>query len=446
MRERRLNAHHNNAVIRSDTAPGRPHRRLIDVAIIGAGPYGLSLAAYLGDAGIEFRIFGKTMDSWKVGMPPGMFLKSHPWSSCLYDPASRFTLKQFSAERRIEYHDSLLPLPLETFVAYGEAFQARFAPNVENRMLVGIEPATGGLQATFDDGEVVIARRIVIAVGVHPFKYVPSSLSRLPAEVLSHSGDYGPLDRFAGKEVTLLGSGASATDLAALLHGKGAIVSLVARDTELPFPRPPRTPRSSLRRLASPLGPLIHPTSGIGGTWLLKVCADAPWIIHALPEHRRLKLVRTALGPLGQASVRDLVERHLPLYLGRNLESADLRNGKVHLHLATRDGKIETLRTDHIIAATGYKIDLGKLGFLDRLLPGISMVENTPILSANYESSIPGLYFAGPATANSFGPVARFVFGAIHPSRRITRHLSKTLRKSSSMGSRAQCVPSAVSR
>jgi len=91
---------------------------IIDVAIIGAGPYGLSLAAHLNARGVEFRIFGEPMESWKTGMPPGMLLKSTPAASCLHDPERRFTVQQFCAERDAPYHDTLMALPLESFIAW----------------------------------------------------------------------------------------------------------------------------------------------------------------------------------------------------------------------------------------------------------------------------------------------------------------------------------------
>jgi cation diffusion facilitator CzcD-associated flavoprotein CzcO len=137
--------------MRAEEHVARRNRRnaLLDVAIIGVGPYGLSLAAHLRPAGVEFRVFGKTMDPWKMNMPPGMLLKSHPWSSTLYDPAASFTLKQFCADRGIWYHDSLMLLPLETFVEYGMAFQARFVSGVKETLLVGLEPNQSGLRAFF---------------------------------------------------------------------------------------------------------------------------------------------------------------------------------------------------------------------------------------------------------------------------------------------------------
>lgn len=400
---------------------------MIDVAIIGAGPYALSLASHLRGNAVEFRIFGKTMGPWISNMPPGMLLKSHPWSSCLYDPGSHFTLKQFCIESGIDYHDSQMPLPLETFVAYGKAFQQRWVPEVEVGLLAELTKIRDGFRATFEGGEAVDARSVVIAVGVHPFRYEPDILKNLSSEFFSHSGDHGPLHRFAGKHVAILGAGASAIDLAGLLHESGAAVSLVARASQLHFARPPAGRRPLLlQRLAGPLRPLICPDSGIGGGWPLRFYADAPGLFHALPEYWRLHAVRTTLGPLGHAAMRRRVGQ-LQIFLGRDLVSADDKSGKVQIRYSARGGVEETLQTDHLIAATGYKIDLRKLAFLGpRLLSDIRMVENTPILSADYETSVPGLHFVGPASANSFGPVMRFVFGAVYPARRLARYLSRS--------------------
>ena len=92
----------------------------VDVAVIGAGPYGLSLAAHLRARGVEHRIFGEPMAAWKSNMPPGMLLKSYPWASSISDPGSDFTVKNFCTERALPYHDELMPLPLNRFIEYGK--------------------------------------------------------------------------------------------------------------------------------------------------------------------------------------------------------------------------------------------------------------------------------------------------------------------------------------
>jgi len=182
-----------------------------------------------------------------------------------------------------------------------------------------------------------------------------------------------------------------------------------------------------LRRYLKYMLTPLYPSSGIGSGWLLKICADAPWLIHALPEQWRLYIAHNTLGPKGHDFMRDRVIGKVRLMTGRNLASAELNGGKVSLHLVSRDGKQEVLQADHVIAGTGYKVDLNKLSFLDQgLRSNIRTVKGGPILSSNYESSVPGLYFIGPASLNSFGPVVRFVYGSIHSSQRLTRHLPRS--------------------
>ena len=109
------------------------------VAIIGAGPYGLSIAAHLRANSIDFRIFGSPMHSWRMRMPAGMFLKSEGFASSLQDPAGRFTLERFCAERGVRYAAKNVPVSLETFTEYGLAFQHQIVPNLEEKAVVGLD-------------------------------------------------------------------------------------------------------------------------------------------------------------------------------------------------------------------------------------------------------------------------------------------------------------------
>src|ERR1700689_3677784 len=139
---------------------------LLPVAIIGAGPYGLALAAHLRARGVSFRIFGKPMDFWLTQMPAGMALKSEGFASNLYDPEGSFTLKRFCAERGIDYADIGLPVQLSTFTAYGLAFQKELVPNLEEKMVVAVARHPNGFALTLDDSEVITAQQVVLAVGV----------------------------------------------------------------------------------------------------------------------------------------------------------------------------------------------------------------------------------------------------------------------------------------
>ena len=395
----------------------------VDVAIIGAGPYGLSVAAHLSGRGIDHRIFGEPMAAWQNNMPAGMHLKSDGSSSDLSDPGSDFTLGDFCAEAGLEHDPRLIPVPLATFVAYGLAFQARFAPQVEAKRLVRLSRGDKAHLLQFDDGETVLARHVVVAVGVLPFTHVPANLAHLPRELASHSSAYGPLDGFAGREVTVLGAGSSALDLAALLHEQGARVTLVARPTQLEFHGSPHKKESLRRRVMH-----YRPSSKIGGGWLLRLCDDAPQLIRLLPERQRLDLVRHTLGPSGGYFIKDRLLGKVEVKGGRTVQGAGVYDDRVRLATVGPDGRSETIESDHLVMATGYRVDLGRLGFLDgELLSRLRLVEGTPVLSANYETSVPGLHFVGLASANSFGPVMRFVAGAVHPAHRLGHHLAKSL-------------------
>jgi thioredoxin reductase len=393
---------------------------MISVAIIGAGPYGLSVAAHLRHRGIPFRIFGRTMDSWLRHMPKGMMLKSDGFASDIYDPETNFTLRRFCAEKGIEYADTGIPVRLETFAAYGLAFKERMVPELEEKVVVGLDRLNGGFALRLEDGETLTARRVVLAVGITHFEYVPPDLARLPQEFVSHSFKHHDLEPFRGRRVVVVGGGASATDLAGLLHRDGAVVQLVTRRESLKFhTKPTGKPRSLWQRIR-------HPQSGLGPGMMSRFFADAPMAFYYLPESLRLQFVRKTLGPSGGWFVRDLVIGKVPLLLGQMLQGADIRGNEVRLRLRAADGTEREILTEHVIAATGYKVNLERLKFLDGdLRSKIKTVAGAPALSRSFESSVPGLYFAGVAAANSFGPVMRFAFGAGFAAHTITQAVAK---------------------
>jgi cation diffusion facilitator CzcD-associated flavoprotein CzcO len=332
---------------------------MLEIAIIGAGPYGLSIAAHFRRRGIPFRIFGRPMHIWREHMPKGMMLKSDGFASNIYDPDGNFTLKQFCDERRIEYADVGIPVRLETFTAYGLAFRERMVPELEDRLVVGLDRSPDGFLLGLDSGEMVAARRVVLAVGITHFGYVPDQLAHLPSELLSHSSCYHDLTRFRGRSVVVIGGGASAIDLAGLLYETKAKVELVARKTSLKFHTMPRVGRSRpwWHRVR-------HPQSGLGPGLRSRFFANAPMSFHYLPERIRLEAVERSLGPSGGWFTKEKVIGRVPLLLGHTPERAEIENGGGRLHLRAVDGTKREILTEHIIAATGYRVDLGRLTFL----------------------------------------------------------------------------------
>jgi thioredoxin reductase len=397
---------------------------MIETAIIGAGPYGLSIAAHFRTRGISFRVFGRPMDSWVAHMPKGMMLKSDGFASNIYDPNAKFTLKDFCAERGIEYADMGKPVGLATFGDYGLAFRDRMVPELEDKMVVSVErTANGTFLLRLDDGEEVKTRRVVLAVGITHFAHVPQNLAHLPPQFLSHSYNHHDLAAFKGRSVVVLGAGSSAIDMAGLLRDADADVQLVARATTLKFhtaPQPGKR-RSLWQRLR-------HPDSGLGPSMKSRFFSDAPALFHYLPEDFRVKVVRKTLGPSAGWFVKDKVMGRVPLVLGYSVERAEIQDGKVRLQLRGLDGSTREIVTEHVVAATGYKVDTERLAFLNsEIRSKLKLVNGTPVLSSNFESSVPGLYFVGIAAANSFGPVMRFAFGAGFAARRLTQAMVRAL-------------------
>ena len=394
---------------------------MTNVAIIGAGPYGLSVAAHLRSRGIPFRIFGRPMDSWVAHMPKGMMLKSDGFASNIYDPESKFTLRQFCAERGIEYADMGIPVKLATFSEYGLAFRDRMVPELENKTVVAIDRSGDAFLLRLDNGEEFKAQRVVLAVGITHFEYVPESLAHLPSEFISHSYRHNDLAPFKGRSVVVLGAGSSAIDMAGLLRDADADVQLVARATSLKFhtkPEPGKR-RSFWQRLR-------HPDSGLGPGMRSRFFSEWAGLFHYLPESLRVHLVRTTLGPSAGWFVKEKVMGRVPLVLGHTVETAEVKNGKVLLQLRGLDGSKREIQTEHIIAATGYKVKMDRLAFLNpEIRSKVKCVAGYPALSTSFESSVPGLYFVGLAGANSFGPVMRFAYGAGFAAQRVTQAVVK---------------------
>jgi hypothetical protein len=385
------------------------------IAIIGAGPYGLSIAAYLRQTGQRFRIFGVPMETWRERMPTGMRLKSEGFASTLYDPQGAFPLARFCQERGIAYAPIGLPVELQTFCNYGLEFQRRYVPMLEPTRVEQVYRSQAGFELKLATGETASFRQVVCAIGIEYYAYSAPAVSALPPSYQSHSSMYGDLSRFAGKVVAVVGGGSSATDCAALLAQAGATTHLVFRGPHLAFHEPPRS-RTLIERLRYPMTP-------IGPSWRSLMCTQMPLVFHAMPETFRLAVVRRYLGPASCWFVRDVVERSISLYASTQITSASVREGKAVLAM-TGEGP-PLLEVDHVMAATGYRADLRRLTFLDaKLRSNIRTVNHTPVLSRTFESSVPGLYFVGPTAANAFGPLVRFACGANFTSRRLARHLN----------------------
>jgi len=353
-----------------------------------------------------------------VRWTPGGVICLRAWN--IFDSSGDYPLSRFCAERSIPYDDERLPVQLQTFVEYGVAFQDRFVSGLEEKHVESVRQDSGGFVLTLDDGAFVRARRVVVAVGIGHFRYLPAALGGLPPQFVSHSYDHHDLSPVVGNRVAVVGGGASAIDLAGLLHECGCDVQLICRCDALKFASPPTSGERSLWRR------LRYPRSGLGPGLKSRLCTDAPLLFHFMPETLRLEFVRRHLGPAAGWPMKDKVIGRVPVQSGYEVASAAISDSCVTLEMRRRNGESTVARFDHIIAATGYRVDVRRLDFLDQsLLSRLAHVYQTPILSARFESSVQGLFFVGPIAANSFGPLLRFAFGAQFASRRVMSALER---------------------
>jgi hypothetical protein len=388
----------------------------VDVAIIGAGPYGLSLAAQLKALRVEYRVFGTPMSFWRDCIPPDMELKSEGKACDLFDWRRQFTIEAFYKEISRPFVGRVI-VPVDIFLAYGLEFQKRFAPDVDPRNVANVSRSGGRFILRLQDGSVLGASRVVVATGIRDYAYIPEALRGLPKESLTHSAEYGPVDHLAGRKVLVIGGGASAIDLAWSLFQRGSDVTVVCRRPEIRFhPEPPgRNWYSTIR----------SPDSPIGGGWKLFFYSHAPQVFRLLPAKTRRQIVATTLGPLPGWFMTNRVPGRVPILGGVRVAGAEVIEGQVTLRMQGADGGTRSLTADHVVAATGYRVDLNKLPFLDNTLKkGVRMFEQAPILSPHFESSERGLYFMGVTSAMTFGPVMRFVAGAEFTARSLSRRLA----------------------
>ncbi|MGV9276378.1 FAD-dependent oxidoreductase [Streptomyces griseosporeus] len=393
------------------------------VAVIGAGPFGLSTAAHLRARGIPVRVFGEPMVSWRDHMPDGMLLKSTPAASSIDAPQPGHTLADYcdaAGLRRLVTDEDIIPV--ETFIGYGEWFQQKLVPELERVRVVSVDRATGGsgFELKLDSGELFTARAVVVATGLSGLAHLPAELAAAapdgpsPTGPLSHSSQHPDLGRFSSRELIVVGAGQSALETAVLAAEAGARVRVVARGRgRVAFGAPPwRQPR-------------LRPESPFGRAWSLWAFSYYPHPYRYLPADLRHYLVRRVLGPLGAWWLRARFEGKVQVSEVERIVRAETAGDRTALTVRTHAGGGRELTADHVIAATGYRVDIAAMDFLGHeLRTELAVSRGTPRLGAGYVSSVPGLYFTGLPAAASYGPVMRFVCGTEFASPRLAGHLA----------------------
>jgi thioredoxin reductase len=388
-----------------------------DIAIIGAGPYGIAASAHLRTIkGLDVHTFGDPMVFWQRNMPKGMLLRSGWEASHIADPNQSLTLDIFRKESRNHFSS---PVPLDRFVNYGLWHQQHSVPDLDRRKIVRVEPSARGFRLILDDGESVLATRVVIAAGISSFTWRPPEFDNLPTVLATHTSEHVNFERFRGKEVLVIGGGQSALESAALLHETGTNVEIVARARQIRW-LGGIVSRTIHRGFGPTISKLLYAPTDVGPAGISQIVAR-PDLVRRFSRPIQDWLRKRSIRPAG---ARWLVERlkEVPMHLGRKVVSATSTGDRVKIRLD--DGSERDF--DHVFLGTGYRVDVSKYDFLDRKLAGsISRHQGYPKLTDGFETSVPGLHILGAPAVWSFGPLMQFVVGTHYSSRALMQFVAR---------------------
>ena len=364
-----------------------------DLLVIGAGPFGLSMAAWAQDAGIKYLCVGTPMEFWRTQMPGGMYLRSAP--SWQLDPPRVYTLERFLS---LSDRDPRTPISRTEYLAYAEWLQRHrgIVPR-DTRVTRLTAPATnqGPFEAQLSDGGMVAARLVVAAIGFGAFAHVPEDLRAcVPPGRGVHTAEFVRFDDVAGRRCLVVGGRQSAFEWAALMHEAGAAsVEIVHRHT---------TPAFAVSEWEW-VTPLVERMRAEPGWYRQLAESERREIERRLWSEGRLKL-EPWLGPRVAASTIT------PRPGCTVIACRERSDGAMDVELS--DG--HTLVADRIVFATGYKVDIERVAFLRPLVhSGALRVRNGfPELDEHFQTSVPGLFITSMPATQDFGPFMAFTVSA----------------------------------
>jgi lysine/ornithine N-monooxygenase len=381
-----------------------------DVAVVGAGPYGLSAAAHLKAAGLGVRVFGEPMEFWANKMPDGMLLRSPREASTVSDPKGTFTLEAYEANSNTK---PVAPLPRETFVQYGKWFCQHLGSDLDRSAVVRVGREGSLFRVALENGTSLTTRRVVVAAGIEPFQRRPRVFANFTPQHVSHCYEGRKLPEFRGKRVAVIGAGQSALECAALLHETGSNVEVIALIPSLRW----IGKHVWLHRLG-PISRMLYSKHDVGPAGISRLVA-APHLVYHLPLSIKDRIRKRAVRPAGAKWLPDRLSA-VKISLGRVVQSAKPIGDQALLMLD--DGSQR--QVDHVLLGTGYDVDIARYRFLaPDLVKQVRQLDGYPDLTYGFRSSVPGLHFIGATAARSFGPLLYFVAGTGFASTRLTAHI-----------------------
>ena len=373
--------------------------------IIGAGPFGLSMSAFCLQNSINHIIVGKSMDFWKNNMPTGMKLRSaFDWH---LDPGGIDTFEKFMHERGSN-PDDYRPVPLELYLEYADWFSKQKNINPINNMVTKLDydEANSEFTAEMDNGEEIISKNVLLAVGFKYFKNIPTEFSKqIPEDKYTHTCDIKSFDRFKDKRCLIVGGRMSAFESAALLNESGA------KEVYMSF-------RHNTPEFIESEWDWVTP--------LLEKMAENPdWYIN-LDESEKDKIGKRFFGE-GRLKMEPWLKPRLEhIHILPDTEINEIiiseNNGlKVNFNCG------DHISVDHVILATGYKVNINDINFINKgnILETLKANSGYPELDSHMQTSIPGLYATSMLATRDFGLFFGFTVSVNTSSKIIGKHMLK---------------------
>ena len=355
--------------------------------VVGAGPYGLAVAAQAQEREIDTLVVGIPLDFWTDRMPSGMYLRSGTdWH---LDASGVHTFEAFVEDRGLS-PANLDPIPISVFIEYATWFRNQKKLTLRDQFVSTLEVRDAQFEAVLEDGSHIAAERVVAAPGCGYFAHLPDWAAELPTGLGSHSSDLVRYDEVAGQRVLIVGGRQSAYEWAALLgeHGVERVDIVHRHDV-------PRFERVSWNFVND----YMEATIRIRGWWRSLSRTDQDKISRKFWEVGRLTLESWLTPRL----------RGDRFHLWPNTQVVGTSTGRATTSVRLSNG--ERLSVDRVIFATGYKAELADVPYLGPVLPDIEVRDGFPALDENFQSSVQGLYFPGFAASRDFGPFFGFTKG-----------------------------------
>lgn len=377
-----------------------------NLLIIGAGPFGLSMSAFCLQNNIKHTIVGKSMDFWKNNMPEGMKLRSaYDWH---LDPAGIDTFERFMQVKGLN-PDDFRPVPIELYLEYAGWFQKQKNIFPVESMVTRLDfnEESSEFIAEMDSGEKIVSKNVLLALGFKYFKNIPAEFSeQLPADKYTHACDISSFSKFNNKKCLVMGGRMSAFESAALLHESGAseVYMSYRHDT-----------------------PEFTESDWDWVTPLLNRMAETPEWYRDLDESEKDNIGKRFFGE-GRLKMEPWLKPRLDkdtINIFPNTEITEIIESGDKLKVNFNYG--EHITVDHVILATGYKVDINNVPFLKsgNILDNLKIINGYPELSAHLQTNIPGLYATSMLAMRDMGMFFGFTVSVNASSKIVGNYLIK---------------------